>query len=172
MKRASVAENSELMEKHLLPRVMYSRNFFFSPSQNACDLFILFRMGQFLGKSCVRGDGLRSTGTCRRGQWAGIFNPGWPMAAQPQPRARPGPPQLPLSSPGAAGKRIFKCSSFPKLLAILSPLKLLALILNLFVRFGRHLYWHCQNSWDQMLSRDAAVVVEAILIFFCLFFFF
>lgn len=28
-KRASAAENSELMEKHLLPRVMYSRNFFF-----------------------------------------------------------------------------------------------------------------------------------------------
>lgn len=30
-KRTSAAENSELMEKHLLPRVMYSRNLFFFP---------------------------------------------------------------------------------------------------------------------------------------------
>lgn len=132
-------------------------------------------MGQFLGKSCVWGDGLCSTRTCRWGQWAGIFKPSWPAATQREPRqqsrAWPGPPLLPLSTPSTACictacARVFKCSSFLKLLVILSSIKLLALILKMFIRFGRRLCWHCQNSSYRILSRDAALVVEGILIFF------
>lgn len=86
-KRASAAENSELMEKHLLLRVTYSRNFFFPLSQNTCDLFILFHMGQFLGKSCVRGDGLCST---RSLQSAGL-QPWSRILAAAKGAARPSP---------------------------------------------------------------------------------
>lgn len=40
--RASVAESSELMEKHLLPRVMYSRNFFSLPLHKTVVIYLFY----------------------------------------------------------------------------------------------------------------------------------
>lgn len=151
-KRTSAAENSELMEKHLLPRVMYSRNLFFSPLQNTCDLFILFHMGQFLGKSCGGGDGLCSTRKCCQSQ--GLKSPAhWSAAVQPDPGDSPGctrPSLLPLYSPSTACvctacTWTLQRSSFSKLLADLNPCKLLGLILKVLIRCVRP--WYCQNSW-------------------------
>lgn len=152
VKTASVAENSELMEKHLLPRVMYSRNFFFSSLHKTLEIYLFYsawasswekavleEMGFVPRERVVRASGLNVQARLARGRTAAL------RLSRQQPRARPGPPLLALCSPSTACictacARVFKCSSFPKPLAILSPLKLLALILKVFIRFVRQLY--------------------------------
>lgn len=138
------------------PPSYVQQELFFFPSQNTCDLFILFHMGQFLGKSCVGGDGLCSTRKCRQGR--GLKSPTrWSVAMEPDPGSSQGCSQVLPSpaapcSPSTAGVctawtwalQWFSCS---KLSAVQSPRKLLALILKVLIRCGRHLYWYCQNSW-------------------------
>lgn len=82
MQRASAAENSELMEKHLLPRVMYSRNFFFplcktlviylfySIWASSWEKSVLEEMGFVPQESVVRAGGLRSPT-----RWSGAMEP-------------------------------------------------------------------------------------------------
>lgn len=137
------------------PPSYVQQELFFSPLQNTCDLFILFHMGQFLGKICVRGDGLCSTRKCCQGRWTEVSNAlvrSHGAASWQQPRVQPGPPLLPLCSPSTAGvctacAWALQCFSCSKLLAVLRPCKLLALTLKVFIGYGRHLYWYCQNSW-------------------------
>lgn len=127
VKTASVAENSELMEKHLLPRVMYSRKFFFFFSlhkaleiylfycvwANSWEKAVLEEMGFVPRERVVGASGLNLQPRLARGRTAA-------HRAPPQrPRARPGPPLLPLRSPSTACictacARVFKCSSLPK----------------------------------------------------------
>lgn len=133
------------------PPSYVQQELFFSLSQNTCDLFILFHMGQFLGKSCVRGDGLCSTRKCCWGQWAEVSDVPWSqILAAAKGAARPSlvaPCSPSTACVCTACTWALQCFSFSKLLAVLSPPKLPALILKVLIRGGRHLHWYCQNGW-------------------------
>lgn len=117
---------------------------FFFLSQNTCDLFILFHMGQFLGKGRVRGGGLCSTRKCRRGRWAEVSNAlahgagSWPSPAAPLLTQH----SLCLHSLLMGTSVLFLLQAFSSP----EPCKLLALILRVFISCGKHLYW-CTRCW-------------------------
>lgn len=102
--KKSVAENSELMEKHLLPRVMYSRNFFsplhkklatylfYSVWANSWEKAVLEEMG-FVPRDCVvRASGLESSTPA--GLWPHSRTAGTPAAAKGMARPSPAAPRL------------------------------------------------------------------------------
>lgn len=102
MQREPVQQRTVSSWKNICSPELCTAGTFFSLSQNTCDLFILFCMGQFLGKNCVRGDGLCSTRKCCWNQWAEISNVlvySHGAGSWQQPGVQPGPPLLPLAYP-------------------------------------------------------------------------
>lgn len=167
------------MEKHLFPRVMYSRNIFFSLHKTlVIYLFYSVWANSWEKKAVLEEDGLCSTRKCRRGQWAGICSPDWPASAQPhtgRDGAR-GQQREQLTSTACICRvctYVIKCSPLPKLLAILSPPQIISSdIKGVYRQVWETSLLTLQNSWGQILSRGATQAVEAILILFSLCFFF